>query len=78
MIKNYFHKAYFENVLHDVLNSNEFHTFKATYPGYTPTGDQLITCKNLDLEEIINQATVNDLVLVLNKILKHTNYTQNF
>lgn len=54
VIKNCFNKAYFGNVLHDVLNSGEEDEFEEAYPGYTSINDQLITSKMLDLEEIIN------------------------
>jgi hypothetical protein len=42
------------------LNSDEFWDFEEAYLGYTSIDDQLITNEALELEEIINQATVND------------------
>ncbi|XP_050065566.1 tigger transposable element-derived protein 4-like [Aphis gossypii] len=63
VIKNCFNKAYFGNVSQEdphVLDSDEFRDFEEVYPGYTSIDDQLITNEALELEEIINQATVND------------------
>lgn len=63
VIKNCFNKAYFDNVSQEdphVLDSDEFRDFEEVYPGYTSIDDQLITNEALELEEIINQATVND------------------
>ncbi|CAI6350911.1 unnamed protein product [Macrosiphum euphorbiae] len=63
VIKNCFNKAYFGNVSQEdpyVLDSDEFRDFEEVYPGYTSIDDQLITNETLELEEIINQATVND------------------
>ena len=63
VIKNCFNKVYFGNVSQEdphILNSDEFWDFEEAYPGYTSIDDQLITNEALELEEIINQATVND------------------
>ncbi|KAL4107151.1 hypothetical protein QTP88_017536 [Uroleucon formosanum] len=63
VIKNCFNKAYFGNVSQEdphILDSDEFRDFEKVYPGYTSIDDQLITNEALELEEIINQATVND------------------
>jgi len=63
VIKNCFNKAYFGNVSQedpDVFDSGEFRDFEEVYPGYTSIDDQLITIVALELEEIINQGTVND------------------
>lgn len=60
VIKNWFNRAYFGNVLH-VSNLDELRKFEEAYSGYTSIDEQFITSETLDLEKMINLATVNDV-----------------